>query len=104
MTRGDIYRVRFPRARGHEQHGPRFAVVLQADELGALSTTVVAPTSRSAAAATFRPAVEVAGETTRVLVEQIRAIDVGRLGERTGRLSSTERRAVDEALESVLGL
>jgi mRNA interferase MazF len=104
MTRGDVYRVRLPGRRGREQPGPRFAVIVQTDELSALSTTIVAPTSRSAAAATFRPEIEVGGETTRVLVEQLRAIDLERLGEQAGRLSPDERRAVDDALEIVLDL
>jgi mRNA interferase MazF len=104
MSRGDIYRVRLPGRRGREQHGARFAVVVQTDELSALSTTIVAPTSRSAAAATFRPEIEVRGETTRVLLEQLRAVDVERLGERAGRLSPDERRAVDDAIEIVLDL
>jgi mRNA interferase MazF len=104
MSRGDIYRVRPPGRRGREQHGARFAVVVQTDELSALSTTIVAPTSRSAAAATFRPEIEVRGETTRVLVEQLRAVDVERLGEHAGRLSPDERRAVDDAIEIVLDL
>ena len=104
MTRGDVYRVRLPGRRGREQHGARFAVIVQTDELSALSTTIVAPTSRSAAAATFRPEIEVGGETTRVLVEQLRAIDLERLGEQAGRLSPDERRAVNDALEIVLDL
>jgi mRNA interferase MazF len=104
MSRGDIYRVRLPGRRGREQHGARFAVVVQTDELSALSTTIVAPTSRSAAPATFRPEIEVRGQTTRVLVEQLRAVDAERLGEHAGRLSPDERRAVDDAIEIVLDL
>jgi mRNA interferase MazF len=78
--------------------------VVQAGELLGLSTVIVAPTSRSAAAATFRPEVEVAGEETRILVEQLRAVDLQRLGEPSGRLTASGLRAVDEALELVLGL
>ena len=104
MTRGDVHRVRLPGRRGPEQHGARFAVIVQTDELSGLSTTIVAPTSRSAAAATFRPEVEVGGETTRVLVEQLRAIGLERLGEQAGRPSPDERRAVNDALEIVLDL
>jgi mRNA interferase MazF len=104
MTRGDVYRVRLPRGRGHEQRGPRYAVIVQADELLALSTAIVAPTSQSALPATFRPEVDVAGSATRVLVEQLRAVDVEHLGRRAGRLAPHEQRAVDEALELVLGL
>ena len=47
--------ARAPRAnRGHEQRGTRFAVVVQSDSLP-LSTLLVAPTSTSARAASFRP-------------------------------------------------
>jgi mRNA interferase MazF len=104
VTRGEVYRVRLPSGRGREQRGPRYAVIVQADALLGLSTAVVAPTSRSAAAATFRPQVQVAGEATRVLVEQLRAVDLQRLDEQVGRLAPDEQRAVDEALELVLGL
>jgi mRNA interferase MazF len=104
VTRGDVYRVRLPDGRGHEQRGPRYAVIVQADALLGLSTALVAPTSRSAAAATFRPEVGIAGSATRVLVEQLRAVDLRRLDKHVGRLTSEEQRAVDEALELVLAL
>lgn len=104
MTRGDVYRVRLPQRRGREQHGPRYAVFVQADELLGLSTVLVAPTSRSARPATFRPEVEVAGEPTRVMVEQLRALDVERLDDLVGRLSAPELRAVEEALALLLDL
>lgn len=104
MTRGDVYRVRLPSRGGHEQRGVRYAVVVQADELLELSTVLIAPTSRSVLAATFRHEVEIAGEPTRVMVEQLRALDVQRLDEFTGRLSASEIRGVDEALSLVLAL
>jgi len=104
VTRGDVYRVRLPDGRGHEQRGPRYAVIVQADALLGLSTALVAPTSRSAVGATFRPEVDVAGSATRVLVEQLRAIDLRRLDQHVGRLTSEELRAVDGALELVLAL
>jgi mRNA interferase MazF len=69
-----------------------------------LSTVIVAPTSRSAARATFRPEIEVVGETTRVLVEQLRAVDIERLDDLAGRLTSSEQRTVDQALALVLDL
>ena len=104
MTRGEIYRVNLPPRRGREQAGPRYAVIVEAEELLGLSTAIVAPTSRSAAPATFRPAIDVAGQRTRVLVEQLRAVDVERLSEMAGRLSAAEQQAIDEALALVLGL
>lgn len=65
---------------------------------------VVAPTSQSVRAASFRPEVDIAGQRTRVLVEQLRALDVRRLDEFEGHLSASEIRGVDEALSLVLAL
>jgi mRNA interferase MazF len=105
MVRGEIFRLRARRgARGAEQRGSRFAVVVQADELLALSTVLVSPTSRSATPRSFRPTVEVTGQTTRVLVEQTTAIAFNRLGKSVGRLSSAEMRDLDSALQVVFGL
>jgi mRNA interferase MazF len=96
--------VRLPSGRGREHRGTRYGVILQADALIGLSTILIAPTSRSAAPATFRPEIRIADQPTRVLVEQLRAVDVNRLGERAGRLTAHEQSAVDDALELVLGL
>lgn len=79
-------------------------MIVQADELLGLSTAIVAPTSRSAAPATFRPEVEIDGHPTRVLVEQLRAVDLDRLDRHAGRLTLEEQRSVDAALELVLAL
>jgi mRNA interferase MazF len=89
---------------GHEQRGERYGVVVQSDVMLPRSVVIVAPTSRSAKAASFRPEVEVAGDLTRVLVEQIGAVDVQRLGRRVGKLTAEEMWSIDEALVVVLGL
>lgn len=81
MLRGDVYRFKRPKGTGHEQHGDRYGVVVQADEFLPRSVVVVAPTSTSARAAPFRPEIELDGQTTRVLVEQLGAVDASRLGE-----------------------
>jgi len=99
-----VYRFKLPKGVGHEQHGDRFGVVVQADELLPRSVVLVAPTSRSARAASFRPEIEAAGETTRVLVEQVGAVDVRRLGDLAGHLSREELWGVDDALMTVLAL
>ena len=104
MRRGEVYRFRIPKAVGHEQQGERYGVVVQADELLPRSVVLVAPTSRSARAASFRPEVVVTGTKTRVLVEQVGAVDLQRLGKRVGHLAAEEMWAVDEALRTVLGL
>ena len=104
MRRGDVHRFKVPKGVGHEQHGERYGVVVQSDVMLPRSVVVVAPTSRSAKAASFRPEIEVAGDVTRVLVEQLGAVDAQRLGRRVGRLTAEEMWSVDEALLVVLGL
>lgn len=104
MLRGDVFRFTLPKGVGHEQHGDRFGVVVQAEELLPRSVVIVAPTSRSARPASFRPEIDVNGESTRVLVEQLGAVDAQRLGELAGHLSREELWGVDEALTTVLGL
>jgi mRNA interferase MazF len=105
VVRGEVFRLRAARgARGSEQRGARFAVVLQTDELLALSTVLVAPTSLSAPPRSFRPTIELRGQTTRVLVEQTTAVTADRLGDSVGRLSADEIGTLDEALTVVLGL
>ena len=104
MRKGDVHRFRLPKGVGHEQQGERFGVIVQADALLPRSVVIVAPTSASARSASFRPVIEVKGEPTRVLVEQLGAVDAQRLGPRVGRLSAGELWAVDDALATVLGL
>jgi mRNA interferase MazF len=104
VLRGDVYRFKLPKGVGHQQHGDRFGVVVQAEEFLPRSVVIVAPTSRSARAASFRPEVDVDGDTTRVLVEQVGAVDALRLDRLAGHLSPEELWGVDEALMTVLGL
>jgi mRNA interferase MazF len=73
-------------------------VVVQADELLALSTVLVAPTSASAPVRSSRPVIKLKGPPTRVLVEQITAVSSERLGASVGRLSAQELGAIDNAL------
>jgi mRNA interferase MazF len=103
-VRGDIHRLKSDRqAKGREQRGARLAVVLQSDYLP-LSTVVVAPTSTAARPADFRPEITVDGTVTKVLIEQLAAVDLSRLGEHVGTVSPQERLAIDEALRDVLAV
>ena len=77
---------------------------MQADEFLDLSTTLVAPTSTSARAASFRPTIIVERRETHVLVEQTTVVDPERLGRSAGRLEASELRAVDDALSLILDL
>jgi mRNA interferase MazF len=105
LHRGDIVALPPPRvAKGHEQRGRRYAVVLQSVDLASLSTVVVAPTSTSAQAARFRPNVTVRGRETRLLIEQLRPVDRSLLARPVGHLPVHELDDVEEALWILLGL
>jgi len=104
VVRGDVHSIALPRRRGRVQHGRRYAVIVQADDLLALSTVVICPTSTSAPGASFHPAIALVDEPTRVLCEMVGAVDARALGDQLAHLSIDEIRAVDEALALVLGL
>jgi len=104
MRRGDVFGLRMPKSVGQEQQAPRLGVVVQDDAMLVRSVVLIAPTSLSARTASFRPEVEVAGTRSKVLVEQMGAIDVSRLGDLVGRLTAEEIWGVDEALRTVLEL
>jgi mRNA interferase MazF len=104
VQRGDVLALRLPKGVGHEQLGRRYGVVVQSDALLPRSVVLLAPTSQSARAASFRPEIEIDGNRTKVLVEQLGAVDVRRLGDLVGRLSPEEQWGIDAALLTVLGL
>jgi mRNA interferase MazF len=79
-------------------------VIIQADDLLALSTAVICPTSRSAFAASFHPEVTIDDQPTQVLCEMVGAVDARALGEQAGQLTHDELRAVEDALLLVLDL
>lgn len=104
MVRGDVHAITLPRGRGRLQHGRRFAVIVQADELLALSTVVICPTSTSVPPASFHPEIDLDDQRTRVLCEMVGAIDARNLGDHVAHLGYGELQAVDDALGLVLGL
>ena len=104
MVRGDVFEITLPRRRGHVQRGRRHGVVVQADDLLALSTVLICPTSRSTPPATFHPQIAIGDEPTRVMCEMVGAVDVRALGEQVAHLTSAELRDVDDALLLVLDL
>lgn len=102
--RGDVVRVPAARgARGREQQGPRFGVVVQSDDL-LLSTVLVTPTSTGSLPMLHRPEVTVMGTRTFLLVEQTRAVTRDALGPPLERLSHADLQRLDDALRLALAL
>ena len=103
--RGDIYELKAnTHAKGHEQKGRRYAVVLQSDALP-LSTVVAAPTTTGSWDASFHVEIEIHGRRSRVLVEQMAAVDPAqRFGRKVGRIGIDEQTEIDRVVRLVLGL
>jgi len=104
VHRGEIREFVAPNRGGHEQQGKRYGVIVQADALLPRSVVLVAPTSASARPMSFRPEVSLAKRKTRILIDQVGAVDVRKLGRRVGQLTVDELWAVDDALLTVFGL
>jgi mRNA interferase MazF len=104
VVRGDVHAITLPRRRGRVQHGRRYAVIVRADDLLALSTVIVCPTSSSTPPASFHPEIQIGGEQTRVMCEMVGAVEARALGEQMAHLTLDEMRSVDDALLLVLGL
>lgn len=90
-------------ARGSEQRGARYAVVVQSDDL-LLSTVLVAPTSKSAMTRIFRPTILVNDEKAQVLIEQTTAVALERLGELVGHVSRNELEQINDSLRLAFAL
>ena len=99
-----MHEIVLPRHRGRVQHGRRHAVIVQADDLMALSTIVICPTSQSSPLASFHPEVTIGDQRTRVMCEMVGAVGARALGRQVGHLTLEEMRAVDDALLLVLDL
>jgi mRNA interferase MazF len=105
VIRGAVYRVDLGDAkRGHEQRGRRLGLVLSPSSMPGTVATVV-PSSTTAQPAVFRPGVEINGETTRFLVDQIRTIDTDYiLGDPVYYLDRDELTEIERAVTRYLGL
>ena len=79
-------------------------MVVQSDAMLPRSVVLIAPTSQSAKPASFRPEIEIDHVGTRVLVEQVGAVDLSRLGDLVGHIRAEEQWGIDAALTTVFGL
>lgn|GEM_PF-233779 len=104
MIRGAVYRIDLGQTRGHEQRGRRLGLVLSPTG-SPLSVAVVIPTSTSAQPSLTRPQIEIAGRPARVLVDQIRTIDVSYIvGDPVDYLTRADMAEVEHTVSRYLGL
>lgn len=104
MIRGAVYKVDFgTHDQGRVQRGKRRAIVISSAP-GSWSVATVIPTSTRAQEAIFRPLIEVEGQKTRALIDQIRTIDVRDIGEMVAFLNPDEMEEIEDALMRFLRL
>lgn len=105
MIRGAVYRIDLgSSARGHEQRGRRLGLVVSPAD-SPLTVVTVVPTSTSAGPSIHRPLLEIAGSQTRLLVDQIRSIDVDHVvGDPVDYLTRDEMAEVESAIGHYLGV
>lgn len=104
MIRGAVYRIDLGRPRGHEQGGKRLGLVVSPSD-SPLSVVTVVPTSTSAGSSVHRPELEIDGRQTKLLVDQIRSIDVDYVvGDPVDYLTRDQLAEVDLTLGHYLGV
>ena len=101
VSRFDVFLVRLEPTLGSEIRKTRPCVVISPDEMNqALRTMVVAPMTTQGQAYPWRVGVAFGGKDGRVALDQIRAVDRGRLARRLGRLDqATAGRILDVLAE-----
>ncbi len=105
MIRGAVYPVDLGDAkRGHEQRGRRLGLVISIEQ-NAWSVVTIIPASSSAQASVFRPEVVIAGRETKILIDQVRTIDISYVtGELIDYLSQDDMAQVEHSLSRYFGL
>lgn len=104
MIRGAVYRIDLGRPRSHEQGGKRLGLVVSPSD-SPLSVVTVIPTSTSAGPSIHRPELDIAGRSTRMLVDQIRSIDSDYVvGDPVDYLTRDQLMEVELALSHYLGV
>ena len=105
MIRGAVYQVDLGEVRrGHEQRGRRLGLVVSPSSMPWSIATII-PTSTRAQPAVFRPALQINGQLTRFLVDQIRSIDIGYIhGDPVHYLDRDEISEIEHAVTRYLGL
>jgi mRNA interferase MazF len=105
VIRGAVYPIDLGDAkRGHEQRGRRLGLVISIEQ-NAWSVVSIIPTSSSAQPSVFRPEVVIAGQETKILIDQVRTIDVSYvIGELVDYLSQDDMAQVEHSLSRYFGL
>jgi mRNA interferase MazF len=99
VRRSEIYWVALDPTVGTEVRKTRPCVVVSPDELNSrLSRVIVAPLTRTIRPYRFRIATTIAGKPSSVVLDQLRTVDLTRLGRRIGKVDA---RAMGDILNTL---
>ena len=88
VVRGDVFLVALDPTEGREIRKTRPCVIVSPDELNHhLATFIIAPLTTGSHPYPFRVPCRVGGKAGHVVLDQLRAVDRGRLGRRITRLA-----------------
>jgi len=89
VKRGDVYWVNLDPTVGSEIRKTRPALVISPDDMNAaLPRVIVAPLTSKGQPLGCRPEVKFAGKKARILLDQIRCVDKGRLAGKMGEIDA----------------
>ncbi len=104
VKRFDIYWVNLDPTVGSEIQKTRPCIIISPDEMNkTLNTIIVVPLTSTIIDWPFRTTISVLNKTSSVACDQIRTISKERLSERIGTITSKEKEAVLDILQSIMG-
>lgn len=107
IKRGDIFWVNFAPSQASEIQKTRPAMIISNDVMNANSSRVIVAPITSNLKKVYSFEYEIKGHAKikgKIMLDQLRAIDKSRLGEKTGALSMKESHEVGMILKFVLGV
>ena len=106
LKRGDIVWVELDPTIGTETKKKRPAIIISNDAQNKVGKRfIIAPlTSSVSKVYPFEVAIQVDGKPSKAMFDQIRTVDVLRLGDKLGSLTVVETKEVDKTLKLVLSL
>lgn len=95
VSRFDVFLIRLGPTEGHEMRKTRPCLVVSPDEMNRhIQTVIVAPMTTRRREYPTRVAVRFGGKAGEIVLDQIRAVDKGRLAKRLGRIDAGAARKV----------
>lgn len=110
MAKGDIVEIVLPNQNGHEQHGLRPCIAVNAKDNIKSDMSIIVPITTTMASLNFEHSFEIEPskqnglkEKSVALVIQMRSVDNERINRKLGRLEDKYLKILDEEIKKMLG-